>query len=48
MNSKGGFEYEEKPPELKILEMKDGDDDSNQLVMLSDEDDWRSSEMIKW
>ena len=28
VNSKGGFEYDEKPPELKKLEMLDGDDDS--------------------
>jgi hypothetical protein len=28
MNNKGGFEYEEKPPELKKLELDDGDDDS--------------------
>ena len=39
MNNKGGYEYEEKPAELKKLEMDDGDDDSSQLVMLSDDDE---------
>jgi hypothetical protein len=38
MNHKGGFEYDEKPPELKRLEMEDGDDDSEQLVFVSDDD----------
>lgn len=38
LNNKGGFEYEEKPPELKRMELEDGDDDSEQMVMVSDED----------
>lgn len=38
VNNKGGFQYAEKPPELKRLELEDGDDDSEQEVILSDDD----------
>jgi hypothetical protein len=44
MNNKGGFEYQEKSPFLKKLELDDGDDDSNMPVLLSDEDDDGESE----
>jgi hypothetical protein len=39
LNNKGGYEYLEKSPLLKKLELDDGDDDSNMPVLLSDEDD---------
>ena len=44
LNKKGGFEYEEKAPELKVLELQDGDDDSEQPVYLSDDDYVSASE----